>query len=628
MKIPPKKKIVFIISGIAAFGFIVYGLANSSKKRLPEFISAARRDVIEEVSATGKVIAENSLDLAFERGGKIAEKLVATGDAVNFGDVLARLDDTELYLELEERMASERAARGEAARGEAGLAREQALLSELKRGAKKEEITLLETKVKGARNALRDSENNLSAISNQRKTDEAKTRQEEEDALLNLETVQQKANVDLSNLYADTSDIVNDAYSKANDAIKNQIDALFDNDSSATPHLTFTVTNIQLAMGVESDRVKVESELAAMRKDIAAKGAAENDGTELLTDTAARLSIIREFLRDLYSAVNGAANLASATVISYQTSVNSAATNINTAIAAVNNHSQAISLQKAVNDNAIATSQGKLNAAKDNVKSLAASYDTKISAANSDIQTARTALASAEDELNLKLSPAGVEEIQSQEARVRAEEAALLSLQARIAGEEAAVKRAEKELKKTRLVAPIAGVVTRNEIETGEIISANAPVISIISSTPYQIEAFIPEIDSAKLELGNEGEVTLDAYGSDVFFRAKIILIDPAETVLEGVPTYKTTLAFEMVDDRVKPGMTANIVIITDKRENVIAVQERVITSRGKEKIVKILADDGSVAERVVETGLRGSDGYAEVTKGLNDGEKIVINQE
>ena len=51
-------------------------------------------------------------------------------------------------------------------------------------------------------------------------------------------------------------------------------------------------------------------------------------------------------------------------------------------------------------------------------------------------------------------------------------------------------------------------------------------------------------------------DVTLDAYGSGVIFQARVDIIDPAETVLDGVPPYKVTLDFVSADPRIRSGMT------------------------------------------------------------------------
>lgn len=86
---------------------------------------------------------------------------------------------------------------------------------------------------------------------------------------------------------------------------------------------------------------------------------------------------------------------------------------------------------------------------------------------------------------------------------------------------------------------------------------------------------------------------TLDAYGRDEEFAATVSEIDPAETVREGVATYKVILNFDAPDDRIRVGMSANVDIETAKRAGVFAVPARAVISKNGNKILRILRDSG-----------------------------------
>jgi RND family efflux transporter MFP subunit len=224
---------------------------------------------------------------------------------------------------------------------------------------------------------------------------------------------------------------------------------------------------------------------------------------------------------------------------------------------------------------------------------------------------AESALAIAENELALKRAGVLPEAIAAQEARVRALQAGADALRAQI--------------NKTVLRSPIAGVVTKNDLRAGETVAPNVPLVRIQADTDYQIEANIPEVDIAKVSIGDEARVTLDAFGSDTVFQAKVSQVDPAETVIEGVPTYKVTLRFVSGEEVVKTGMTANIDIRTDERDAVVVIPSRAVGTEDGSKIVRILPP-GAVTptERVVTLGLRGSDGRVEVLTGVDVGDRIV----
>jgi multidrug efflux pump subunit AcrA (membrane-fusion protein) len=174
------------------------------------------------------------------------------------------------------------------------------------------------------------------------------------------------------------------------------------------------------------------------------------------------------------------------------------------------------------------------------------------------------------------------------------------------------------------ITSPVNGVVTKVIPKVGETISPGTPVVSVISENRLEIEANLPEADVAKITVGQDANVTLDAYGSDVIFKAKVISLDPAETLIDGVPTYKTTFQFIDADDRIKSGMTANIIVSGEKKENVLSVPQRSVITKNGQKIVQTLQGE-KVIEKPVTTGLRGSDGSVEIIEGLNEGDIVIV---
>jgi HlyD family secretion protein len=176
------------------------------------------------------------------------------------------------------------------------------------------------------------------------------------------------------------------------------------------------------------------------------------------------------------------------------------------------------------------------------------------------------------------------------------------------------------------LFSPIGGIVTKQEAKRGEIVSPGIIVVSVMSDKNFQIETNVPEADIAKISVNNTAKVTLDAYGDSVNFDAKVIKIDPAETVVEGVSTYKVTMEFIKEDERVKSGMTANIDILTEQKNGVLSVPQRAVVDKSGSKFVKILQSDGNVKEVTVKTGLKGSNGDIEVTDGLHAGDKVITS--
>jgi HlyD family secretion protein len=189
---------------------------------------------------------------------------------------------------------------------------------------------------------------------------------------------------------------------------------------------------------------------------------------------------------------------------------------------------------------------------------------------------------------------------------------------------EAQVDLVRAQIARTTIVSPVDGIAAVVTAEVGEIASGN--VVTLIADAPLEIEAQVAESDIAKIRVDNEARVTLDAYSGELF-TARVIYVAPAEIEIEGVPTYKVRLALENQDERLKPGMSADLDIATKKRENVIAIPQRAVITRDGQKIVRIAEGDVS-REIVVKTGIRGTDGRIEITEGLSEGIQVIVATE
>lgn len=242
-------------------------------------------------------------------------------------------------------------------------------------------------------------------------------------------------------------------------------------------------------------------------------------------------------------------------------------------------------------------------------------YRADIFSARSNINTAISNLNSAEEKLRNAESSLNLakEELAKLLAGTRPEQ---------ISAQEASVDNYRAQLAKTLIRAPISGLVTKQEAKVGEIVAANLQVVSLISESNFEIEANIPEADIAKISLAVSADVTLDAYGSGVAFEAIVSAIDPAETIVEGVATYKTTLHFLEKDERIKSGMTANVDIITNERKNTLYIPQRAVITQDGGKTVRIVKN-GQISEAKVKTGII-ANGSTEILEGLAEGDEVI----
>lgn len=233
-------------------------------------------------------------------------------------------------------------------------------------------------------------------------------------------------------------------------------------------------------------------------------------------------------------------------------------------------------------------------------------YKTTMTSAETTLNTATQSLISSEENLkNLLL------EVPVQVARVESARATLSNV--------------KSELSKTSLSSPINGVVSRQDAKVGQTVSANAEIISVISRE-LEIESFVPEVSISGVKVGNTASVTLDAYGEREKFSASVVHIDPAETIRDGVSTYKVRLTLRDQSEKVRSGMTANINIETFRKSAVLLIPERTVVTEGAETFVYILSADGKKEKTSVTIGERDSSGSVELLSTLPEGARLVMN--
>lgn len=255
------------------------------------------------------------------------------------------------------------------------------------------------------------------------------------------------------------------------------------------------------------------------------------------------------------------------------------------------------------------TGIGTLQTDRNNLLNTEQDYDTKIKAAQDEVTSAQAALNLAQAQLDLKKAGPRDFEISYYRAQLQQAQASLQS--------------AYSNLADYSLSAPTNGTITKINTEKGEQSSLTTPVIVMMAESNLQIEVDIPESDIAKIKIGDKASITLDAFGEDRVFNGTITLIDPAATVIQDVVYYKVKVIFEKIEEDVKPGMTANIDILTQEKNDVLMIPTRAIKEVGNKKIVQILVNNAP-EDREIVTGLKGDEAMTEVISGLNEGEEII----
>jgi len=195
---------------------------------------------------------------------------------------------------------------------------------------------------------------------------------------------------------------------------------------------------------------------------------------------------------------------------------------------------------------------------------------------------------------------------------------------AEVAAARGALQAAQGALANDFITAPINGIITSvNSLSAGEIVSANNPVIGIMSEGAFQIESYVSEKDLALVSVGEPVSIVTDAYGPNVTFKGSVIEVAPAATAqTNGQLGYKVTYQFTDTDSRIKPGLSATVNLSGATKDNVLAIPRTALFLKNGASFV--LVKKGKTTEdRAIAVGLIGSD-RVEVVSGLTAGEQVV----
>jgi len=391
------------------------------------------------------------------------------------------------------------------------------------------------------------------------------------------ETKVNNAEIALSTAKENLEQALEDAQNSLNDIYLKSYNALNVIDSIQNKYFTL---NDQESIKVRENKGVIENAFSEIKNylNIVKNNSTEDNITTALSHAKDSLSNISDALGIIRETCEASSyrNLVSSTD---KNSLDNQRTIINTALTTITNSQQIISSMKL----SVKTAEGQLQVAK--------------------------------DELALVTSKPRQEDIDLYQAQV--EEA------------QAQVSLLENSLKEAVLVSPVDGEVIKIYKEIGETVQPMLSdiVISLLPNASFEIKVDVYEEDIVKIDIGNPVEISFPAFPNQKF-KGKVISIDPAEKIIEGVVYYEVTIgpALELGDwipNEVKPGMTVDLLIETQSKDNVLIIPEDAIQREGGKAFVEVF-ENGSIQKREIKLGLKGENEF-EVISGLNEGEKVVI---
>lgn len=567
-----KKKIISV--GLLILLILIF--KPSSKEPQIETQSVERGDLRQEVSLTGTVESRNIASLAFEGSGKVRTIHVSENQTVKKGDKLVSLNLDSFAARRNQNYARYEVEKLREKEAERLLNAEKAKLEDLKNGAKPSEVKLAEEQLNSmiqkeelAKNEVeRQIEQNDTEYKNQISKNFASLK------LINSKVYQgilDLTDIQYQNFYGSSTESSDISIKKAK-FMKEFFDV-----QNAERYSNLVITGLNSGLYQEIKSLFDSSN--------------ENKIIELTAD----LKNATALLIDAYS------------IISYTTSIeDSEKTLINTNLQSLNGDFATL-----VN-NEVALS------------SLERTMDSNLAAKKIAAENASLAKIEAEVYLQNVKSGASDSAINAQEQIIAQKEIALESQKASSRAALASVADANAEISKRIITAPFDGLITKIDIDEGEIAYSSTEIVELISEGNFEITANIPESDIAKIKIADTAEFDLDALSSDLIFEAEVIKISESANLIEGVPVYEVLLQITSDTNLVKSGMTANIDILTDKREDVLYIPSRAVS----DSKVKVLLENGMIEQRQITTGLKSFDAKIEVVSGLEEGEKVITYME
>ncbi len=144
---------------------------------------------------------------------------------------------------------------------------------------------------------------------------------------------------------------------------------------------------------------------------------------------------------------------------------------------------------------------------------------------------------------------------------------------AQVAQSDATLKTAETNMRYTRIISPVDGIVVSRNVDVGQTVAASfqTPTLFTIAQdlTKMQIDTNVDEADIGKVKTDMDVDFTVDAY-PETTFKGKVFQVRNAPISVQNVVTYDVVVKVSNPDLKLKPGMTANVSVITSTHSNVL----------------------------------------------------------
>lgn len=601
-----RKKVFLIVSSILIGIVAIWMWSGRIKPPVYETSVVERRDLIQTVEVTGEIKPAARIDLSFKNGGTVDALRVKVGQLVKQGDVLAVLKgDDVMYA---------------AKSAEAALAVAVANLQAKLAGETPEAIRVAETDVQQAQaaynKALADLESTKLTTVNDLSSAE-------------LDVTSAKNNLD--NQKAIQAQTVRSAYDSARAKLLTALgplqtgltdgDQIIGVDDQAANQGFKNVLGILLSGSLEraqdsykiAKAAKATAETATSQLTSNSDNAAIQAAGDLIVNAINKTQTYLTDVQKVLAASITSVNLSLTTLDAKKSLIDTDRTNISTQYTTVQTALQSTTSAELTRIEAIQKLEDTYQATITALATAKTNAITEVLAAQTQVEIKKAALDSSEASLKLKRSdPRPVD---------------VASLRASIQQARANYEKALNDVKSLQITAPVDGVIAEILPDTGERVTANQTILTMVGSDGYDIEVMVPETDIAKIQVGQSADITLDAYGDDVIFKGAVTSENPDQTLVQDAVYYVARVQITTDGRDIKPGMTANVTIKTGESLGALVIPLRAVrTQLDGAKTVRVLENNQAV-QRTIQLGLRGDEGRIEVLQGLEVGQLVITGE-
>jgi HlyD family secretion protein len=211
-------------------------------------------------------------------------------------------------------------------------------------------------------------------------------------------------------------------------------------------------------------------------------------------------------------------------------------------------------------------------------------------------------------------------------------------MQAQLDQARATLSSAELDLGYTTIYSPVNGIVVSRNVDVGQTVAASfqTPTLFVIAQdlTQMQVDANVSEADIGGVAEGKDANFRVDAYPKQ-FFEGRVTQVRNAPISIQNVVTYDVVITVDNRDLKLKPGMTANVTIVTAKKDNPLRVPNGALRFRmpgmpvdRKIRQVWVLEEGKPPEQKTVTTGIADSL-FTEVVEGpIKEGDRVIISIE